>query len=363
MTAMAKIADEVRANREIANANQAYGALTEGLYITAFTFERAMSGVIGLLKGGGWRLCGAGFDDVNAFVRSLKLDQFKVVADQRQQFAKLVKECEPEVSNRAIASALGVDEGTIRKAGAEKSAPDGQKAKQNGNAGAENSAPSAKDGRRDAARIDRRIVTIASRDAKASPVPAPEGKYDTIVVDLPWPMEKIDRDVRPNQAGFDYPTMSEDELLAFGQTVATIAADDCHLFLWTTAKFLPMALRLIEAWDFRYVLPMVWRKAGGFQPVGLPQYNAEFVIYARRGSPVFIDTKAFPICFEGARREHSRKPDEFYDMIRRATDGKRIDMFSREVRDGFDQYGDETSRFASVEGEKVIAPLRRARPR
>ena len=181
----------------------------------------------------------------------------------------------------------------------------------------------------------------------ATQVHIPAGKFSTIVIDPPWPMEKIERDVAPDQVAFDYPTMSEDQLAAF--PVADMAADDCHLFCWTTHKFLPMSLRLLDAWGFRYVLTMVWHKPGGFQPFGLPQYNCEFAIYARRGTPTFADTKAFNACFQAPRREHSRKPDEFYDVIRRVTTGPRIDVFSREARDGFDQYGNETSKFEAAE--------------
>jgi len=174
----------------------------------------------------------------------------------------------------------------------------------------------------------------------------PDGRFETIVIDPPWEMQKIERDVRPNQVAFDYPTMNESELAAFG--VPAMASDDCHLFCWTTHKHLPMALRLLESWGFRYVCTMVWHKPGGFQPIGLPQYNCEFALYARRGSPQFIDTKAFPACFEAPRREHSRKPDEFYDLVRRVTAGPRIDVFSREARPGFEQFGNETAKFEAA---------------
>jgi N6-adenosine-specific RNA methylase IME4/DNA-binding XRE family transcriptional regulator len=172
----------------------------------------------------------------------------------------------------------------------------------------------------------------------------PAGQYNVIVIDPPWEMQKIEREVAPNQANFDYPTMDEDELA----DMTLPAADDCHLFCWTTHKHLPMALRLLDAWGFRYVLTMVWHKPGGFQPFGLPQYNCEFAVYGRKGSPKFIDTKAFNTCFEAPRREHSRKPDEFYDVIRRVTGGSRIDIFSRENRDGFDCWGNEAGKFSEA---------------
>lgn len=190
---------------------------------------------------------------------------------------------------------------------------------------------------------DRRKVVAGKR------LKLPPGKVDTIIIDPPWPMQKIEREVRPNQDVFDYPVMSIEELEAFGAEVAEIAADDCHLFMWTTQKFLPDALKIVEAWGFwgfRYVLTMVWHKPGGFQPIGLPQYNCEFIVYGRCGSPKFIETTAFPCCFEAPRREHSRKPDEFYDLVRRVTAGPRIDIFSREEREGFAQFGDEVNKFA-----------------
>ena len=177
-----------------------------------------------------------------------------------------------------------------------------------------------------------------AKTSKRKPA-TPKGKYDVIVIDPPWPMEKIEREARPNQSSsIDYPTMTEEELAV----MKIPSASDCHLWCWTTHKFLPMALRLIPQWNFKYVCTFVWHKPGGFQPFGLPQYNCEFAIYARRGSPKFKSTKAFPVCFEAPRGAHSEKPEEFYDVIRRVTGGRRIDMFSRRDIKGFAKWGNES---------------------
>jgi N6-adenosine-specific RNA methylase IME4 len=188
-------------------------------------------------------------------------------------------------------------------------------------------------------------IKAKNEELKAVEVAPVIARYGTIVIDPPWEMEKIKRDVRPNQVAFDYPTMTEEELSKF--PVGEMAEEDCHLFCWTTQKHLPAALRLVAAWRFKYVLTMVWYKPGGFQPHGLPQYNCEFVVYGRKGAPKFRDTQAFNVCFQGERREHSRKPDVFYDTVRRVTTDGRIDIFSREDREGFAQYGNEPRKFVA----------------
>jgi N6-adenosine-specific RNA methylase IME4 len=190
-----------------------------------------------------------------------------------------------------------------------------------------------------------KIANRLSRDTlKKQIIKPPEGKYSTIVIDPPWEMEKIEREVAPNQVGFDYPTMTIDEIKDF-ETVKNISNDDCHLFLWTTQKYLPVSFDVLKAWGFKYVFTMTWHKDGGFQPFNLPQYNSEFVVYGRVGTPEFTSLKQFFTCFNGKRRGHSRKPKEFYDILRRVTPEPRIDIFNREKIEGFKGWGNEEGKY------------------
>lgn len=176
-------------------------------------------------------------------------------------------------------------------------------------------------------------------ELRSAPVPWPVGKYACIVVDPPWPLRKTPMRVRPNQVGFDYPTMSLDEIAAL--PLEQLALTDCWIFLWTVQKYLRSAFDIMESWGGTHVCTMVWHKNGGIQPLNRPMFNCEFVLMGRIGNPQLASSADFPTCFYARRQGHSVKPQAFYDILRRVTRPPRLDLFGRREIPGFDSWGNQ----------------------
>jgi hypothetical protein len=123
-----------------------------------------------------------------------------------------------------------------------------------------------------------KLADVASQTQKAL-----DGLYDVVVIDPPWPVAFISRKVRPRQVALAYATMTVAEI----QALPLPLAEHAHVWLWTTQRFLPDAFRCLEAWGLTYSCCFVWMKPGGIQPLGLPQMNGEFALYARKGQPAF----------------------------------------------------------------------------
>ncbi len=192
---------------------------------------------------------------------------------------------------------------------------------------------------------DAKIEKLLSQPRKQIYLPLPEGKYRTIVIDPPWPIGKILREVRPNQLDLDYPTMTLEEIEAL--PVPELAYEDgCHIYLWTTHKYLPRAFKVLDAWGANYECLLTWVKNVGTTPFSW-MYSTEHCLFARIGNlPLLKLGKRLD--FQAKVREHSRKPDEFYNLVKEVSPEPRIDMFSREKREGFAQYGNELDRFREV---------------
>jgi DNA methylase len=103
--------------------NQVHGRLLEGVHLAGYTFERACENLEWLLKEDRWREVGTRYDNVNEFLAGIRLDEFRVITEKRKRLAALIKQLQPEASNRTIAKMVGVSEITIRRDGATNVAP------------------------------------------------------------------------------------------------------------------------------------------------------------------------------------------------------------------------------------------------
>jgi N6-adenosine-specific RNA methylase IME4 len=199
---------------------------------------------------------------------------------------------------------------------------------------ADGSAQSVKDAQREILKEEREVRVA---NVLASPSNG-DGRYRTLVIDPPWPVQKILRDERPNQDAFDYPTMTLSEIVSL--PVDDLAdADGCHVYLWVTQKHLPSGLWLFNQWGVRYECLMTWRKNVGFTPFSW-MYSTEHVLFGRIGN-LGVVRKGLRLDFEAKVTRHSAKPDAFYERVVQASPEPRLELFARAKRPGFQVWGNE----------------------
>jgi N6-adenosine-specific RNA methylase IME4 len=197
----------------------------------------------------------------------------------------------------------------------------------------------------DLQQLEARALVAGRRepDEVKDPLPPKDGTYRCIVIDPPWDIKKIEREAHPDQGKFlDYPTMPLERIADEAWVpVRTHAADDCHLYLWVTQKYLPAGLELMEQWGFRYQCLMTWRKNFGMTPFSW-MYDTEHVLFGRKGN-LPLNQMGLRLSFDAPVQGHSFKPEVFYERVRAASPGPRIDMFARTEREGFEVWGNEVS--------------------
>ena len=165
-------------------------------------------------------------------------------------------------------------------------------------------------------------------------------KYKTIYADPPW-MERGGGKIKRG-ADRHYPLMKTEEIASL--PISSIADDNVHLYLWVTNNFLLDGFKVMEAWGFRYITLITWVK----DKMGLGQYfrgMTEHCLFGVKGRLPYkvIDNKrqqGQTVLF-APRTIHSRKPIEMYGMIEKVSYGPYIELFARDIRDGWDVWGDE----------------------
>ena len=188
--------------------------------------------------------------------------------------------------------------------------------------------------------------------------------FDLIKADPPWRFATRSRKgVTAKGAGGQYRTMSLEDIKSM--PVADVAARDCVLWLWATNPMLPQAFDVMAAWGFTFKTAGHWAKTTRH---GKLAFGTGYLLRCA-GEPFLIGTRGRPKTARNVRsvvmgpvREHSRKPDESFaaaeqlvsrDVLGR--DPRRLELFSRQEREGWTVWGDQTGKFdASPQGVLTI---------
>ena len=154
-------------------------------------------------------------------------------------------------------------------------------------------------------------------------------RFQTILIDPPWPSSEKSAYSRSNEA-WPYPTLTEEQLAAI--SLSTLSEPGTHLWLWTTQAHLPMALRLIPLWGFKYQVCIPAIKPHGFG--NWWSKTAQFLIFAYI-SPLSMIRKGHPTHINYTPAKHSRKPEKSYQLIESVSRSPRIELFATEQRPGW----------------------------
>ena len=188
-------------------------------------------------------------------------------------------------------------------------------------------------------------------------------RYRTIVADPPWHYESWpDESTSPKAATKSFRVVGEGQtgkrrpLDYTTMTVAEIAglcpdsADDAHLYLWTTNRYLRDSFVVAEAWGLRFGQVLIWAKTPrGIGPGGAFAQNAEFILFCREGSPGQLE-RVDSVWFNWKRSNtHSTKPEAFLDLVEQVSPGPYLELFARRARFGWDYWGDESLQTVELE--------------
>ena len=173
-------------------------------------------------------------------------------------------------------------------------------------------------------------------------------KYKTIYADPPWQFQNRTGKVAPEHKRLSrYSTMQLEEIKAL--PVSIVADEKCHLYLWVPNALLPEGLEVMQAWGFEYKTNIIWEK---IRKDGMPDGRGvgfyfrnvtEILLFGIRGDKnrTLDPGRSQVNLIRSIKREHSRKPDEFVNLIERCSSAPFLEIFARGDRAGWDMWGDQ----------------------
>jgi len=168
-----------------------------------------------------------------------------------------------------------------------------------------------------------------------------QSQFGTILADPPWPQSLAGKRTRTKggfAAALPYPTMSIDEIS--NMSVANLARDDCHCWLWTTNALLEAGFHVLHKWGFKYLAPIHWIKPSGAGNYVI--HRTQTLLLGYREKCIFSKKRYFPnVIVTGNPVRHSQKPNAFYALIEEVSHEPRLELFARHSRLGWTTWGNE----------------------
>jgi N6-adenosine-specific RNA methylase IME4 len=178
-----------------------------------------------------------------------------------------------------------------------------------------------------------------------------EFSFDVIMADPPWSFENWSEGGNSKNAKAQYDCMPTEDICRL--PVGHLAAGDAWLWLWATHPMLRDAVRVMDAWGFRYVTSGPWVKRGTSGKLAMGtgyvlRSCSELYLLGKVGDPKTFARDVRGV-IEAPRRQHSRKPDVAYRTAEKlfGKDARRLDLFSRQQRPGWTNWGNEAGMFAA----------------
>lgn len=173
-------------------------------------------------------------------------------------------------------------------------------------------------------------------------------KFKTILADPPWRFQNRTGKMAPEHKRLNrYETLDLSDIAEM--PVPLIAEEQSHLYLWVPNALLPDGLSLMKAWGFQYKTNMVWhkiRKDGGPDGRGVGFYfrnTTEIILFGTKGSLRTLKPGRSQVnIIKTQKREHSRKPDELYEIIEACSPGPFLEIFARGKRPGWSVFGNQS---------------------
>ena len=176
--------------------------------------------------------------------------------------------------------------------------------------------------------------------------------YGAILADPPWRFTNRTGKMAPEHRRLSrYQTLTLEEIKSI--PISLVAASSCHLYLWVPNALMPEGLQVMEAWGFQYKTNLIWhkiRKDGGPDGRGVGFYfrnTTEMVLFGVKGKLRTLAPGRRQVnTIKSQKREHSRKPDELYDIVEACSPAPYLELFARGQRPGWDQWGNEVEDYS-----------------